>query len=619
MATYYKYKSADQGLAIDWAQVGSDLTDNILEEQKRRDDAKAKIDEDTRALDKKLQENVQGQSQRVSEFSLDFGNQASEVMLIQERLLKSGLLSVRDYTVQRQNLIDSTNEVFGVAEQFQKEFERRMERAKGSEEYGTSAELEQYLMDNFGAFVNLNQSAAVVNPEDGNVSLGLRERDANGNVTINTSPEKLRAVSSLSVNLMQDYDKYDIDPVTDKFIASTGNWDTVIRERGTRTMKGLLQKITSQTKKSYTVEELMDMQPGLTREEAQEFLDAGLNPYLEAENDLVSEVLENPYNAASILTDTKGGYKFTMDENEAANNESLIFLEDGPNGVLIPRLTDKQKEVADFTIRNNIRNKENRKVSTTVVSDVSSTSTQKQDLKKERGNRQDAAVGLLGQVWSAETEAQLNSALNSLASNNTNIKSLTRKASGELVIDYIDPDKRGGVTRKTVKVPDGMTGEQFVAAASNFILPPEDRILDVNERIAAAGEIGDKSGFRGSAAVQLEETDRQARQRLISEAIEIAPFLDGNRDVLINHLSTVVASTTPSLVVKKDRNGNIAFVKDDDVVYRITEANRKEVAESGDATNLMNELLSFLQQYNEPDIKEVVKDKKGEGGMKVFN
>lgn len=370
MSTYYKYDPAERGLAINWADVASGISKKLTDEATRREELKSKIDADTRSLEKVLNENVQGQSERASEFSLDFANQASEIMLLQQRLLKSGQLNIRDYTVQRQNLLDSTNEVFEVSQQFQDDYERRMERAKGSDKFGTSAQFEQYLMDTIGSFADLNQSAAVVNPEDGNVSLGLKVKNPQtGLVTINQDPNNLRAVSSLRQNLMQDYDMYDIDPVTDKFIARTGNWDTVIRETGSRTMKGLLQKITSQTKKSYTVEELMDMQPGLTREEAQEFLDAGLNPYLESENDLVSEILSNSFNAASILTDTKGGYKFTRDKKAADGNDKLIYVEDGPNGVLIPSLSEEQKKVADLTIRNNIRNKENRKVSTTVVSD----------------------------------------------------------------------------------------------------------------------------------------------------------------------------------------------------------------------------------------------------------
>lgn len=370
MSTYYKYDPADRGLAINWADVASGISKKLTDEAERREELKSKIDADTRSLEKVLNENVQGQSESASQFSLDFANQASETMLLQQRLLKSGQLSIRDYTVQRQNLLDGTNEVFEVAQQFQDEYERRMERAKGSEKFGTSAQFEQYLMDTIGSFADLNQSAAVVNPEDGNVSLGLKVKNPQtGLITINQDPNNLRAVSSLRQNLMQDYDMYDIDPVTDKFIARTGNWDTVIRETGSRTMKGLLQKITSQTKKSYTVEELMAMQPGLTREEAQEFLDAGLNPYLEAENDLVSEILSNSFNAASILTDTKGGYKFTRDKKAADGNDKLIYVEDGPNGTLIPSLSEEQKKVADLTIRNNIRNKENRKVSTTVVSD----------------------------------------------------------------------------------------------------------------------------------------------------------------------------------------------------------------------------------------------------------
>ena len=409
MSTYYKYDPAERGLAINWADVASGISKKLTDEATRREELKSKIDADTRSLEKVLNENVQGQSERASEFSLDFANQASKVMLLQQRLLKSGQLNIRDYTIQRQNLLDSTNEVFEVAQQFQDEYERRMERAKGSDKFGTSAQFEQYLMDTIGSFADLNQSAAVVNPEDGNVSLGLKVKNPQtGLVTINQDPNNLRAVSSLRQNLMQDYDMYDIDPVTDKFIARTGNWDTVIRETGSRTMKGLLQKITSQTKKSYTVEELMDMQPGLTRQEAQEFLDAGLNPYLEAENDLVSEILSNSFNAASILTDTKGGYKFTRDKNAADKDDKLIYVEDGPNGMLIPSLSEEQKKEADFTIRNNIRNKENRKVSTTVVADYTAPTYAPQyvyEKEKEKLNTEDVAL-LWMDIGYGDTEAQ---------------------------------------------------------------------------------------------------------------------------------------------------------------------------------------------------------------------
>ena len=79
---------------------------------------------------KTLREAPTGENLTMNEFTLDYANNAQQLLLQQDRLLKAGLLNPKDYAVVRANLNESTDELFNLSKEYQAEYSNKMERMK---------------------------------------------------------------------------------------------------------------------------------------------------------------------------------------------------------------------------------------------------------------------------------------------------------------------------------------------------------------------------------------------------------------------------------------------------------------------------------------------------------
>ena len=128
--TYYKYAERNVESQINWAEVGKNLTDMLSEEAKVREEKKAAIDEATRKFGETLANSPQGEHAGMNQWALDYASDAQEARLIQDRLLRSGQLKLRDYNIMRQNITDGTKGAFDLFKEYQEEYKVKMERAK---------------------------------------------------------------------------------------------------------------------------------------------------------------------------------------------------------------------------------------------------------------------------------------------------------------------------------------------------------------------------------------------------------------------------------------------------------------------------------------------------------
>ena len=351
--TYYGYKERDAESQINWAEVGKNFSDMLSEEAKVREDKKAAIDEATREYQKTLNEVPQGNDQSLRTWSLKFASNAQEQMLMQERLLKSGLLKPKDYTVMRQNLVDGTDQVFTLTQKFQDLYDDKMQRFNN----GESQLLESFIMESIEGFGNFNDSELVINPETGEVSAAFFK---DGKISKN--PNDIRSISYLDNAVGMYFDKYKLDEVTSGFANAQGTWQQISRTLGSSQIKGVIEIISDPMQKTLTDDDFARL--GIDDLAVQD----SINYYAEAENDFITAQLSNDYNTSSILTEyASAGYKFTYDEKEAGGK--MIFLEVDNNGRPIPVFDEDQKADAARVLRNSIRNKISKSVQTTVVSD----------------------------------------------------------------------------------------------------------------------------------------------------------------------------------------------------------------------------------------------------------
>ena len=162
MATYYKYAERSADSQINWAEIGKSMSDMLANETRIREEKKAAIDAASREFGNTLANPPQGEHKGANQWALEYADNASKFMLMQDKLLKSGQMKLKDYTVARQNILDGTDQAFNLSKDFQAVFAEKMERYKTDK----SQDLEQWLMAQAEGYSDFNKSQLYINPTD---------------------------------------------------------------------------------------------------------------------------------------------------------------------------------------------------------------------------------------------------------------------------------------------------------------------------------------------------------------------------------------------------------------------------------------------------------------------
>ena len=110
MATKFGYIRRDEKSRVDWQEVGKSASDAILAERDRRVDLKAKIKTDSDLFETEVYNLPETDNNNLKNEMLSAANLISEKRLRQDRSLADGSLRLRDYTIQRQNLVGVGND-----------------------------------------------------------------------------------------------------------------------------------------------------------------------------------------------------------------------------------------------------------------------------------------------------------------------------------------------------------------------------------------------------------------------------------------------------------------------------------------------------------------------------
>ena len=317
MATYYKYAERQADSFVNWAEIGKDITEMLKTETKIREDKKEAIDKASREYGEKLSNAPTGEHGGANAWTLGFASDAQQARLLQDRLLKSGGLSVKDYTIMRQNISDGTAQLFNLSKEYQAQYKEKMERAKSADPATRSQMLETFFMETAEGFANFSKSKPLINPTDFSISVGIMEADPN-NKGVMKLTDNVQTVDYLRGMINAKFDYFDINKSSDEISGGFAKYITAIKDADN------LNGIITTTENA------------LARPDAKDILNKKVNAYL-----------QNPYNISSILTNDIGGYEFSYTDKSGGN---VIFLEQDPASKLItPVFTDEQKAVAsDF-------------------------------------------------------------------------------------------------------------------------------------------------------------------------------------------------------------------------------------------------------------------------------
>ena len=523
--SYYKYKPRDPQVQVNWTEAASNLTKVLSDEVDFRNQQKAAIDEATRKYQEQLNNQPQGESTSIREWGLKFGEQAQKQLLMQDTLLKNGMLNPNDYTIMRQNLVDGTDQAFSLMEHYQEVYANKMERMKSQDIKNKSQQFESFLMENAEGYANFNNSQLAINPETGKVTAAMMRDNGNGGRELTQDPNQFVAISSLQGQILGEYDEFDVGAVTSKFVAETGAWTQIEKIVGTREKAGMLIKSLNPFTKELDSKTAKVL--GISENDRD-----SINYYLQAENAAINGVFGDQYNISSILTenvvvaDNGKNYTFSFGkrpvkgEGEGEDTDSNIIYVERQGEKYVFDFSEKQEEAVKAYMRNDIRNKTN------ITKEVASVNDWKDNTASEKikKNEEDIfasqvdALTNINYIWNGNKE-QLNTAINVLSSRpGTNIKNITRTADG-IIINYNDE-----TPRFVIENMSEMTQAEFLKSHGNRFLGTSEQISNYDDVLKELN-LGDGTDAGSTIADNIQdvievETINQAYDRMRQEENE---------------------------------------------------------------------------------------------------
>lgn len=323
MATYYKYAERDASSQVNWAEITSNMVNSLKEAEAIRESKRQAINDATAELGATLSESPQGDHRGLNEFAMTYANNAQQMRLMQDQLLKSGQLKLKDYNIGRANLTQGTTQLFNLGKKYQAVYSDRMKKFQD----GTTSQLDADMLARLEGFANFSNHEAYINPTNGQVSIGkLVEKDVDGKkvVTMDRTPGNFTTVQQLNFSLSQEILKYQLDNL-DAEVAKFA--DTYL------ITDGLYRTI----------------------DDVREMKDFDLMV-----NDMVQSQVQVPNDVASILKDYVGSFNTVFNKEEQDEN-SILMIEDPSqpgSGKMIMDVTSemgkKQKAKAEEFLRRHI-------------------------------------------------------------------------------------------------------------------------------------------------------------------------------------------------------------------------------------------------------------------------
>jgi hypothetical protein len=431
MATYYKYAERQADSFVNWAEIGKNMTDMLANENKIREEKKAAIDKASREFGEVLSEGVQGEHKGVNQWSLEYANEAQQARLLQDKLLKSGQLKLKDYLVQRQNITDGTTQAFSLMKEYQEEYKNKMERMKND----SSQDLEGWLMSEAEGFSNFSQSQLYINPTDYSVAVGkMVKNEKTGVMELSKNPNDYSTVSSLRNRIKGTFDKFDVPSTLSSFVDSLGVELNAIKKVGGETRTGSISETLDITKRT----SFGSANKGI------------VDNFEKAETKALQSYLTNPYNVSSVLTNSIKAapngeqYTFTWNPDEAKANKNLILLKNDPkSGNPTPQFTAEQEKAALEHLRVQARLMYDKKESIQAVTEPQEREFKYRDREAQKELLNSA--GYWNQLYTGKTAAEKKAAADVLLgtpqAKADGLLSIDMSQNGVIKLNYSDPTK----------------------------------------------------------------------------------------------------------------------------------------------------------------------------------
>jgi hypothetical protein len=385
----YKYAERDTDSYVDWSAVGKNLSDALGKEaEDRRTKIKEFEDQNLADIDF-LNRAPQGAFTDATDFTNNFAHDAKQQSLINYRLLRAGKMDPRQYTLNRQNMMNGTNLIFDLQKTYQKEFDDTMAGVQSGDLQSLNI-ANMSMVEKYGDFT---KSKAVINPLDGTVNIGMMQ--LNPKTGVMELSKDVMPVSLAMNKISTKIKTFKVDEAIDNSIKAFGDKKDAIYSAATTSGAG-------------TITELLGVEALAKYPKIAGFKNT-VDSFNEAVNTTIAGYFSgNKYNLSSVLTENTGKYNadsYTYDKDLAAKDKTKLLLKVDPNTKLnvldesAPHYAEQKKE-AEGWVRTQIMNRldSERKISTTQQSSqlrATDEGTRLDDEQKAKGIAMAKRVGKL--------------------------------------------------------------------------------------------------------------------------------------------------------------------------------------------------------------------------------
>jgi len=480
MPTGYKYVERDaQDTQINWAEVGANFSGMLQEENRVREEKKDALDEQARVYQNSLNSIPTGQNTQLNDAALNFAADLQEQALMLNKNLKAGLLSPRDYTRYMQNLMDGTNQAFGLFDDYNQEYSKKMKMV----EDGTLSQVDLEIMANTESFANFQNHRLVINPDDSKVASARMIEGPDGTLVPDTNPNHLALVSVLRDRIRQTVPKFNVMGVSQQRAEALGKDErTIIESMGTAYKAGIFKEVSDiRQRERYGDKTDAEYAKELGIKE-EDFKSISL--FYESQDKWAKSQVSSDVNSmagASTLIDfitSKGGtqYTTTFDPkgvfNEDGSRDETVILLENKNGRVVSNLTDIQQANAEQALKDQSESMIDTKVTTKTVFTEKAIPVVSRGggggPKGPKGKDTDLDfAGYLKDLWEG-TPGQIKAAEQRIQGYNPDIVKIERDDKG-VYITYADEEGKPTVVHPFEYA--GLTEADWISGISSFVAP----------------------------------------------------------------------------------------------------------------------------------------------------
>lgn len=513
--SYYKYAERDASNQVNWSEITSNMVKSLKDAETIRESKRQAINDATAELGTTLSEAPQGEHKGLNEFAMTYANNAQQMRLMQDKLLKSGQLSLKDYNIGRANLTEGTTQLFSLGKKYQAVYADRMKKFQD----GTTSQLDADMLARLEGFANFSNHEAYINPTNGQVSMGkLVDKTIDGKTvkTMDKTPGSFTTIQQLNFSLGQEIQKYQ--------------------------MNGLDAEVKKFAKTYLTTDG-----PYQTLDDIRQ-----MPEYDKMVNDIVSSQLVMPNSVGSILKDYIGGYDTVFNKKDQGD-KSILMVEDPRqpgSGRMIMDVTSKEgkkhKEVAEEYLKRQIEKQLGRKETQKEKPRATATET----ITKTKLKDDTLAMTNIGDLYFAKNKGQVNAAASFLEGIKGNqVRSIQKtKVGDDYSIEVIFDDGTTGSYPLTI---DGVPVDPktFVESISSSLVPGMKDIDKVMEQT---------KNLRGKTSEDFKAVTGGFERKLPPKPAEVDPIL--SRDVFLENI-TGTTEGGEKISLKDYKGDDVAFVK----------------------------------------------------------